>query len=114
MPWPDGYTRPSPFPVPERIAPPASAVPRRRPTDRRRQRSEIVVQVGLNVQHLRVQHRWSAGQLALRSGVSRAMLSRIEHGLVSPSLATLQSLAQALGVPAARLVASPMRADVTL
>lgn len=37
--------------------------------------------------------------LAERSGVSSAMISRIENGQVSPSLSTLESLSRALDLP---------------
>lgn len=45
----------------------------------------------------------SAGALALAAGVSRSMLSRIERGLVSPSVETLDRIAQGLDVPVSRL-----------
>ncbi|MDM0028123.1 helix-turn-helix domain-containing protein [Variovorax saccharolyticus] len=47
----------------------------------------------------------SAVELTKRSGVSRSMLSRIENGLVSPSVEMLDRLANALGVPMSRLFA---------
>ena len=37
--------------------------------------------------------------LASASGLSNGMLSKIENGLISPSLTTLQSLSRALGMP---------------
>ncbi|WP_076511125.1 MULTISPECIES: helix-turn-helix domain-containing protein [Pseudacidovorax] len=43
--------------------------------------------------------------LAQASGVSRSMLSRIERGLVSPSVDTLERIARGLGVPVARFFA---------
>lgn len=48
---------------------------------------------------LRDRREWSMGQLADRSGVSRAAISRIEAGLTpSPGAETLRKLAEALGV----------------
>lgn len=44
----------------------------------------------------------SAGELALASGVSPSMLSRIERGLVSPSVETLYRIANGLGAPISR------------
>jgi transcriptional regulator with XRE-family HTH domain len=41
----------------------------------------------------------TVGELAKRAGLSIGMLSKIENGLSSPSLATLKSLSQALGIP---------------
>jgi transcriptional regulator with XRE-family HTH domain len=44
----------------------------------------------------------SGGQLAMESGISGSMLSRIERGLVSPSVETLDRIAQGLHVPVSR------------
>lgn len=41
----------------------------------------------------------TARQLAAESGVSAAMISRIENGQVSPSISTLSALSKTLGVP---------------
>lgn len=41
----------------------------------------------------------SYAQLAASSGMSKAMLSKMENGLVTPSLGTLARLSSALGVP---------------
>jgi transcriptional regulator with XRE-family HTH domain len=54
--------------------------------------------VGLNLKRLRKQHRWSLEELALHSGVSRAMLGQIEQGKSVPSIKTLWQVAQALAV----------------
>lgn len=48
--------------------------------------------------------------LAARSGVSRATLSRIENGEVSPTAETLGRLASAFSLPLSQLLA-PMEAD---
>ena len=60
-------------------------------------------------------HGLSARDLAEASGVSAAMISRIESGKVSPSLATLSALADALDVPIASLFrdAGRPRSDFT-
>ncbi|MBO0828300.1 MAG: helix-turn-helix domain-containing protein [Streptosporangiales bacterium] len=42
---------------------------------------------------------WTVGKLAEASGVSKSMLSKIENGQASPSLATLGRLSEALTVP---------------
>jgi transcriptional regulator with XRE-family HTH domain len=54
--------------------------------------------VGVNLKRLRKQHRWSLEELALHSGVSRAMLGQIEQGKSVPSIKTLWQVAQALAV----------------
>ena len=51
----------------------------------------------------------SAGALALATGVSRSMLSRIERGLVSPSVETLDRIAQGLEVPVSRFFGDQTR-----
>lgn len=54
----------------------------------------------------------SGGALAQASGISASMLSRIERGLVSPSVDTLDRLAESLRVPVSRLFAErESRAD---
>jgi transcriptional regulator with XRE-family HTH domain len=45
----------------------------------------------------------SSSQLAERVGLSRGMVSKIENGQVSPSLATISRLAEALAVPVTSL-----------
>lgn len=62
-------------------------------------------------------HRVSAGlsirDLGKSAAISSAMISRIENGQVSPSLATLEVLAAALGVPVVSLFQHTIRtADV--
>ena len=55
--------------------------------------------VGAQVKALRQAIRLTASAAAQAAGLSVAMLSKIENGLTSPSLATLQALAAALNVP---------------
>ena len=56
----------------------------------------------------------SGGDLAQRSGISRSMLSRIEHGLVSPSVETLERIARGMDVPIARFFGDqPSRLDIS-
>ena len=57
---------------------------------------------------------WSQAQLAARASVRRATVSAIEGGKVSPRQGTLRRLADALGVPPARLLeaaAQPVALD---
>lgn len=65
-------------------------------------KSEALHRLGEEVRNLRIAHGLSGGELARRCGLSRSMLSRIERGLVSPSIDTLHQLAQALEVPPSR------------
>ena len=55
--------------------------------------------IGASIKELRRQRGLSARQVAAHSGISAAMVSRIENGLVSPSIGTLSALALALEVP---------------
>jgi transcriptional regulator with XRE-family HTH domain len=54
---------------------------------------------------LRQARRWSLDELARLSGVSRASLSRIENGEVSPTASVLGRLAGAHGLTFSRLIA---------
>lgn len=49
----------------------------------------------------------TVSELASQAGLSTGMLSKIEHAAISPSLATLQALADALGTPIASLFSEP-------
>lgn len=70
------------------------------------------MRIGAQVRALRMAAGISAGELAQRSGISRSMLSRIEHGLVSPSVEKLDGLAGGLNVPIARFFGDqPSRTD---
>jgi len=55
--------------------------------------------IGHEVKNLRLQHGIKVAELAKATGLSVGMLSKIENGLISPSLTTLQTLASALSVP---------------
>lgn len=60
--------------------------------------SEIDAAVGRALHRLRQERTMTVTELASKANVSMAMISRIENGHVSPSLNTLQSLADALSV----------------
>lgn len=55
--------------------------------------------IGSTLSGLRKTRNMTARQLAANSGVSAAMISRIESGQVSPSISTLNALSNALDVP---------------
>ncbi len=61
--------------------------------------------LGGQVRKLRRRLDLSLSDLAAAAGVSIGMLSKIENGQISPSLATLQALAGALGAPITALFA---------
>lgn len=56
-----------------------------------------VQHVGQRIRQLRLAHDLSSKQLAVRSGLTASYLSRIENGKVSPTVATLGKVVQAMG-----------------
>ncbi len=60
--------------------------------------------VGKAVRRLRTAHGLTLGEVSNRAGISRAMLSRLETGDVTPSLETLAALTTALGVGLSQLL----------
>ena len=71
--------------------------------------------VGAQIRILRVASGASGGSLAGAAGISRSMLSRIERGLVSPSVRTLERIAQGLDVAVSRFFTEqPVQADFCL
>jgi len=59
--------------------------------------------LGNTIRQLRLQHSLTIADVALRAGISKGMLSKIENGLASTSLDTLEQLANALGVTLSKL-----------
>lgn len=65
----------------------------------------LEVAIGAQVRTLRKSLDLTAADLADSAGLSPGMLSKIENGTISPSLATLEALALALNVPVSALFA---------
>ncbi|WP_095588943.1 helix-turn-helix domain-containing protein [Actibacterium ureilyticum] len=63
----------------------------------------LEVAIGRQVRELRKRQRMTGSELAEQTGLSVGMLSKIENGVISPSLNTLQILANALSVPLVQL-----------
>lgn len=59
--------------------------------------------LGSTIRHLRLQHSLTIADVSARAGISKGMLSKIENGLASTSLDTLEQLANALGVTLSKL-----------
>ncbi len=59
----------------------------------------LEVAIGREVRAFRKAHNITVAELAQTTGLSIGMLSKIENGVTSPSLTTLQTLADALSVP---------------
>lgn len=64
---------------------------------------KLEVAIGRQVRELRKRQRLTGSELAAQTGLSVGMLSKIENGVISPSLATLQTLANTLRVPLVQL-----------
>lgn len=62
--------------------------------------------LGLQVRAARRRNDLSIADLAASAGLSTGMLSKIENGQISPSLASLQAVARALGIPLSTLFAA--------
>ena len=59
--------------------------------------------LGNTIRQLRLEHGLTIAEVSERAGISRGMLSKIENGLTSTSLDTLEQLANSLGVTLSRL-----------
>lgn len=70
---------------------------------RENREKSLEVAIGHQVRELRRRQRMTGADLALQTGLSVGMLSKIENGVISPSLTTIQSLAHALRVPLVQL-----------
>lgn len=63
----------------------------------------LQLHLGNTIRDIRLQHGLTIAEISKRAGVSRGMLSKIENGLTSTSLESLQQIANSLGVTLARL-----------
>ena len=72
------------------------------PVERGKRVNRLELCIGREVRQLRQKHSMTVTELAELASLSSGMLSKIENGLTSPSLATLQSLASALNVAGAK------------
>lgn len=70
---------------------------------RENREKNLEVAIGRQVRELRHRQRLTGQELAGLTGLSVGMLSKIENGLISPSLTTIQTLANALRVPLIQL-----------
>ena len=54
--------------------------------------------LGRQILHLRLERGWTQKELAERAGTKQANISRLENGLLNPSVDMLRRVAEALGV----------------
>lgn len=73
--------------------------------------SELDILLGLRLRAARSRLGWTLDALAQRTGVSRAMISRVERGESSPTAALLVRLSTGLGVSLSSLFREESRAD---
>ncbi len=59
---------------------------------------EVTAAIGVRVRELRLLREWSQEKLAERAGITVEMVSRAENARMVPSLGTLLSLADGLGL----------------
>ncbi len=76
--------------------PPLSQDPHRRAPEREK---VLELAIGRELRAFRHQKSMTVAELSAASGLSAGMLSKIENGNISPSLTTLQTLANVLSVP---------------
>ena len=65
----------------------------------------LETEIGIEVRKLRKSLDLTVAELGAAAGISPGMLSKIENGAISPSLATLDAVAKALNVPISGLFA---------
>ncbi|MDX1780759.1 MAG: XRE family transcriptional regulator [Thalassovita sp.] len=70
---------------------------------REQREKNLEVAIGRQVRELRKRQRMTGSDLAAQAGLSVGMLSKIENGVISPSLNTISILAHALRVPLVQL-----------
>lgn len=72
--------------------------------NKKTQLGEIIMDIGSNIRSIRKRKNWSIQQICERTGLSQGFMSQVENNKTSPSIATLDSIAQALHVPLAFLL----------
>ena len=75
--------------------------------------SALVADLGARIRWLRQDAGLTLDSLAAQSGVSRAMLSKVERGEKNPSLAVVTRIARGLGIPLSSLLFTSPAAAVT-
>jgi len=88
----------------------AGAEPNSAATDR----APIEVDLGARIRTLRVARGETLRQLAAEAAVTESFLSQVERGVASPSIASVQRIARALGTSIAELFATDDRAGIVV
>jgi len=64
----------------------------------------ISTKIGKNLKRIRTEKKMSQGDISRKLGMDRGYISGVENGKRNPTLATIQKLANALGVSADELL----------
>jgi len=62
------------------------------------------IKLGKNIKRIREQKKMSQGDICRKLGLDRAYISNVEGGKGNPTLATIEKIAQALGVTSDELL----------
>ena len=66
--------------------------------------AQISKKLGQNIKEIRLRRKMSQGDICRAVGLDRAQMSNIEAGKGNPTLATIEKIAQALGVSSDELL----------
>ena len=77
-------------------------------------RAPIEVDLGARIRALRLARGETLRKLAAQAGVTESFLSQVERGVASPSIASVQRIARALGTSIAELFATDDRAGIVV
>lgn len=78
------------------------------------ERAPIEVDLGARIRALRLARGETLRKLAVQAGVTESFLSQVERGVASPSIASVQRIARALGTSIAELFATDDRAGIVV
>lgn len=60
--------------------------------------------LGMNLKRIRTEKGISQGSIARMLKIDKAFISNIENGKTNPTLATIEKIAKALGIPVNKLI----------
>ena len=78
------------------------------------EQAPIEVDLGARIRALRLARGETLRKLAAQAGVTESFLSQVERGVASPSIASVQRIARALGTSIAELFATDDRAGIVV
>ena len=76
--------------------------------------TSVEVDLGARIRALRIARGETLRKLAAQAGVTESFLSQVERGVASPSIASVQRIARALGTSIAELFATDDRAGIVV